>query len=903
MLINKVELRNVKSYAGPESIVFTPGVNAICGPNGAGKSTILEAIGFALFDALPYSQAQFLREGAKKGEVVVSFVDALDEREYQVVRPVGGGSPYIYDPHIKRRLTFDKADTIAWLKEHLGVEPTTELKALFLDAVGVPQGLLTAPFLETSVGKRKGTFDPLLQVKDYETAWERLREAARYLREELQEREKLVAGLKALLERLPDLEGEAEGLRRAIAEDEAALAQTVTRLEEVSAEKEALDAGKARLDELARRLEGFKARLDELARRLADAQAAVQEAESAQEVVRESEAGHRAYQAAQAELGKLEARRRERDELAARLTYAEQSLALVKREIERLEEELEAIKGAEERRAELAPLVERQEQLESALREAERDIQRWEEARRRAEEEGVRAKELEVKLRRFREQMETRRALEAEIAELEGQRRDLEAQAAEARAEGKRLESERRQLEERISLLRETEEAVCPVCRRPLEAGQAEELSAHYREELEALKAQDERRRRRLEEAEQALREVDERLAALRGEVGTLPHPAQEAELREELQAQQAKAEEWEARARALAETPRRVEELRAQLDSLGDPRREHERLSVEVEKRPQVEARLLEAYKERTAHEREKEALGEALLAYADLDEALARQQELLESHRPAHERYLRHLKIAETLPERREKAAALEEERRQVEEERAQAEAQWQEASAAYDEARHRQVEEEHRRLVGKRASLESALQLRRQRLKEVEAELAELGRMKEKLEEAEREREELQTLARVLEFIRNTLRDAGPYITRALVQTISLEANRIFGDIMADHTLRLQWGEDYAITVEYRGETRAFQQLSGGEQMAAALAVRLALLREMSGVDIAFFDEPTANLDDERRDNLAEQIAAIKGFSQLFIISHDDTFERMTHHVIRVRKENGVSRVETA
>ena len=53
------------------------------------------------------------------------------------------------------------------------------------------------------------------------------------------------------------------------------------------------------------------------------------------------------------------------------------------------------------------------------------------------------------------------------------------------------------------------------------------------------------------------------------------------------------------------------------------------------------------------------------------------------------------------------------------------------------------------------------------------------------------------------------------------------------------------------------------------------------------------------PTANLDDHRRDNLAGQILKIKGFSQLFVISHDDNFERDTDNVVRVVKENGVSR----
>ena len=117
----------------------------------------------------------------------------------------------------------------------------------------------------------------------------------------------------------------------------------------------------------------------------------------------------------------------------------------------------------------------------------------------------------------------------------------------------------------------------------------------------------------------------------------------------------------------------------------------------------------------------------------------------------------------------------------------------------------------------------------------------------------------------------------------------------------DHPAIRAIRLRWTDDYEILLMTSGRERTFKQLSGGEQMAAALAVRLALLREVSAVDIAFFDEPTANLDDHRRDNLAEQILRVKGFSQLFVISHDDTFERDTDNVVRVVKENGVSRVE--
>jgi DNA repair exonuclease SbcCD ATPase subunit len=39
----------------------------------------------------------------------------------------------------------------------------------------------------------------------------------------------------------------------------------------------------------------------------------------------------------------------------------------------------------------------------------------------------------------------------------------------------------------------------------------------------------------------------------------------------------------------------------------------------------------------------------------------------------------------------------------------------------------------------------------------------------------------------------------------------------------------------------------------------------------------------------MDEERRRNLAQQIGRIKDFQQLFVISHDDTFEGHTDQVI--------------
>jgi exonuclease SbcC len=218
----------------------------------------------------------------------------------------------------------------------------------------------------------------------------------------------------------------------------------------------------------------------------------------------------------------------------------------------------------------------------------------------------------------------------------------------------------------------------------------------------------------------------------------------------------------------------------------------------------------------------------------------------------------------------------------------------------AAEYDVGAYAALVKDYDTLHSEVATLKERLRQQRGQLAEAQAETERLIGVQAELKVARAEHEELNDLLALLEHIRGVLRDAGPKVTQALVEIISLQAARLYADIMADHTARLRWTEDYEILLTSGGRERNLQQLSGGEQMAAALAVRLALLKEVSAIDVAFFDEPTANLDERRRDNLAEQILDVKGFSQLFVISHDDTFERDTDNVVRIAKQDGVSQV---
>jgi exonuclease SbcC len=209
--------------------------------------------------------------------------------------------------------------------------------------------------------------------------------------------------------------------------------------------------------------------------------------------------------------------------------------------------------------------------------------------------------------------------------------------------------------------------------------------------------------------------------------------------------------------------------------------------------------------------------------------------------------------------------------------------------ELEARYDSERHRRALSELEGLRERVTQLASQIEHTSEQYSRLRSQLAYLNEARERAREQMAKRERAERLRDASDFIRDILQKAAPYITESYLYSISIEANQLFREITGRHDVTLRWTRDYEITIEEEGRERPFLNLSGGEQMAAALAVRLALLKELSEVNIAFFDEPTTNMDEERRRNLAQQIGRIKDFHQLFVISHDDSFEGYTDQVI--------------
>lgn len=143
-----------------------------------------------------------------------------------------------------------------------------------------------------------------------------------------------------------------------------------------------------------------------------------------------------------------------------------------------------------------------------------------------------------------------------------------------------------------------------------------------------------------------------------------------------------------------------------------------------------------------------------------------------------------------------------------------------------------------------------------------------------------------------------IREKLKTMGAFISERMLKEIETAATENYRQI-SNKTERIHWSssekEKYEVRLSRSGkweDSRSFNMLSGGEQVTAALALRSAMASKLTNTQIAIFDEPTINLDIERRTALAESLSEIlKSLRQALVVTHDDSFREMAQNIIEI------------
>ncbi|MBX3266831.1 MAG: hypothetical protein KF831_09015 [Acidobacteria bacterium] len=881
MHIKRIQLENIKSHR--EAVFdFERGTTAISGENGAGKTTLIEAAAWVLFDVLDYKKDDFVSRGTKKGNARVTIESGLDEREYVIYRDTGTGY-YVYDPQLETRIAEKKEDVSRFLRKHLAVEPGTDLEMLYKHAIGVPQGTFTAIFLATAA-ERKRTFDVLLKVEEYRRGAEELIKTQRFVESrigeinskasrfegELARAESVAEELAATEALLGELQQQIDDLRRKEEETTkrvAELEETKDRFEKAAKEKEAAETERGRAELILRQAEAEFERARESAAKM--------------EAVSEAAGRHRE---ALKRLAELERERGVRDGLNQQLAKVEAAEASIRIEERHTRAEIEAIEKAHRELAELRPKAEEQSGLEKELAAAREELS------------GLRAISKQVaaaeeRLGRLRDSF-TNAKNELDKARAEATGADnaaaLEARDAEITAELARLNAE---LERDEKFQAEIRNGLCPILSEKclnLKPGQTLEgflvdQFAELRSSMESLGRERAELRVGLAKAKTA-----ERFAV---QVPTLERRF--AEVKDEGVRLAAERDELRSKLEQLPAAEAKVTEIEARLEQLGDPRSRIRPLEALLAREMEVREQVTKIESNTERLESERKLIVEQLDDFVTLDDNLKSVTAERDATEEAYRKFIALEQAAKELPRLegsyREAATALE----KASEQASAAVAAFEEATRGYDPEAHTSAGAELGGIQRDMAAAEVRLETADKRLAALKLESERLAEIRKELSAELQEKERQEKILETTVFIRDTLKEAAPLVARNYVFHVSAEANRIFREVGGNAERTLRWGEDYGIYVEEGGHERPFVSLSGGEQMAAALAVRLALLKQLSDIRIAFFDEPTTNMDAERRENLAMQIGQITHFDQLFVISHDDTFEGYLDHEIRVEK----------
>ncbi len=1022
MLITRIELENIKSYRHL-AVDLRRGTTAISGPNGSGKTTLVEAIGYALFDFLPYNQTQFVREGEKFGRVVVHFL-GNDDRPYEVERRCGAGAKwFVYDCEADMRLE-QSTDVLDKLHELFGIDRERPLDSLFRDALGVPQGTFTASFLLTPA-KRKQIFDALLQIEDYKTAFDYLLEVKNTYRDQLQAQVREIDRLTFETQELDAWRQALAGMRLQDRQKKEQNAQVTQRLADCKEREAILRQSQDRLNRCSAQLELSRMKHESAQQELSRSEEALNEARAARRAVEDSLLDYRRYQQAEATL--LSLREDERERNALRQQHAEQQkrLATVTANIAHLQVRLDEVAAARQRLEALLPAYEQQLELEkqkellaqqvtnheNLKEEAARLSRLLEDCRRQQEklqqriaeieplqplaekltervekvvqlqtrllDRGAKRKQYEEKRGQLQEKLADQEHTAAQLRKAEDYIAKAEQHRAEAeelpglQEEFERFSAQKHKLEGNIESYQESRRlsagGQCPLLHQPClnikqiglvslesyfdslldeehtqyealaqrleaisariayvkkHAGALEKVGQYIErrdictDKLQRLNIDITRLQREIADLEQGLEElklVDKlilKATADRDESQKADQQVRELEgFRKQLEQVQAQIEQYRAdleerrrQADAVSGSAAQLEEVNQALEALNDPRSLLKVQQETIKQEPVYQQQLQAQQQNRQQTEQQLHALDQQLQGFAQLDVQIGEQEAVRARCKPGYDTYIKNENVATLLPARERASMQAASQAEQAQQNLQKAEAAYQEAASAFNEQELLSIQAEIKLLENTQATLATEMTRLQLDINELEQNIAHAEELLKELEAAQQEKRTLEDLQTMVEQFRKLIKDAAPYVLKAMLNDISAEANRIFGEIMGDRSAQLFWENDYEIVLRRQAVNRTFAQLSGGEQMSAALAVRLALLKKLSTLNIAFFDEPTQNMDLLRRSNLAEQIRRVRGFDQLFVISHDDTFEQGLDSLVRLRKIDGETRLLT-
>jgi exonuclease SbcC len=871
IVLKRLKLRNFLSHGNTE-IDFPLGVTVIVGPNGAGKTAIMDAVihAFLGFEKDVKTRGEnvddLIRRGASEAEISLTF--EADNREYLVqwIRTKGGR----VEASLRRGDLGYIARSAKQVRQEILKLLELDSKTL-LNSIFIRQGEITN-LVEAAPADRKKLIGRMIGIDAFEKAWENMREIINY-----------VEGLKSSVER--EIHGKSERLEekkrnyndcsntiRELEEEIAVFRKKVEQLEEeyelINREKQCLDEKESIYNNLSRDYElihrdlsHLEDRLREMVRELEDCRKAKEEVEKL-----ESEIGKIQFLEDYVEkVRELKEYDREEQDLRDELRLLDEAEDEVKSSLKKMAEAGYTFKVESE--VEVIDLTDDPISLSNRATRNALDVKHL------VEQLKLEERDLATLLSRVEKLLPkpNKQTLNAKLVELDNEIGEVEASIKKLNEEVGWISSRIEKLTQDFNSLDKLD--ICPLCRTRLTPQHKEQAKREIIEELDSLK-----NKRTL---------VDKKRSELENLMGELRRGKE-----------------------ALLKLSTDVENIEKLLRNLEDHRRSLHKKSYELnailrrigELRREVGGRLSKVEEDLIQTQSELEKLVEALGYKPNDPEAelkvLRSKKEKYDRLKPIASQYEGK---AESFKEAVDRKLKLEKELEKLKESI---------NNLGYDPKRHEEVKKLFdslgKRLVECKSSienLETQINNEKKRLSNIKMEMEQLH---DEISKLKAKHDKIEDFRSKLEKIREAFSKDGvqKMLRQRLTPHISELATRYVERFNLDVT-SIIIDEDLDVSVMRGGEATPLSLLSGGEKVAIAIALRLAIAKALAGMlSTIIMDEPTIHLDEERRRELVE---VVKSFfregtvlPQMVIITHDRELEEVADTLYQVEKIDGVSKI---
>ncbi len=174
--------------------------------------------------------------------------------------------------------------------------------------------------------------------------------------------------------------------------------------------------------------------------------------------------------------------------------------------------------------------------------------------------------------------------------------------------------------------------------------------------------------------------------------------------------------------------------------------------------------------------------------------------------------------------------------------------------------------------------------------------------------KMREAQKIKERIMRISDLLKWFEHFI-DLMETMEKHVMFAIQKEFNQYFQNwfsVLMSEQLSVKIDQRFSPVIEQNSYITEYENLSGGEKTSVALAYRLALNKVVNDMintirtkNLLILDEPTDGFSTDQLDRIRDVINELN-MKQIIIVSHEPKIDTYVDNVIKIHKENHVSKV---